>query len=159
MTIRGIPGHLSGLYGVAVSPDPISRWRRPAKLERFQAKEASPPVPCETSFSRVSSAAITKRRSGPRFKTRPVAVTRRLAFAPAAESSRSGRAHIRTRAGKPKKPLFGGKIDPVVAPFAAGDLAAVETEDFAQFVQVKTNNRHARRSRGYRGDWIGEALL
>jgi hypothetical protein len=63
------------------------------------------------------------------------------------------------RAGTPKKPLLGGKIDPVVAPFAAGDLAAIEIENFAQLVPVKRNNRHARRSRGDRGDWSGKALV
>jgi hypothetical protein len=40
-----------------------------------QVMEISPPIPSETSFSRVSSAAITRRRSWPRCKTRPVAVT------------------------------------------------------------------------------------
>ncbi len=57
-----------------------------------------------------------------------------------------------------KNRFLGGKIDPVVAPFAAGDLAAIEIENFAQFVPVKRNNRHARRSRGDRGDWSGKAL-
>jgi hypothetical protein len=53
-----------------------------------------------------------------------------------------------------KNRFLGGKIDPVIAPFAAGDLAAVEIENFAQFVPV-----NARRSRGYRVDWSGKAIL
>ena len=43
--------------------------------------------------------------------------------------------------------FLSGKIDRVVAPFAARDLAAIEIENFAQFVPVKRNNfRHARRA-------------
>jgi hypothetical protein len=58
-----------------------------------------------------------------------------------------------------KNRFLGSKIDPLVAPFAVGDLAAIEIENFAQFVLVKRNNRHGRRSRGYRDDWSGKALL